>query len=105
MSGHTSCGSVTRPSRCLIGLVACFATDGGMPEVAPLDPPRHQIAVRRLAVGKLELAAEVPSRHVCAAGERRGAPNWCGAQGAQPNASSAVVKSNPPPPWRRPPRP
>jgi hypothetical protein len=36
----------------------------------PLDTPRHQIAVRRLAVGKQELAAEMPSRHVHAAGKR-----------------------------------
>ena len=35
-----------------------------------LDAPRHQVAVRRLAVGELELAAEVPGRHVRAAGER-----------------------------------
>ena len=35
-----------------------------------LDPPRHQVAVRRLAVGEPELAAEVPGRHVRAAGER-----------------------------------
>ena len=35
-----------------------------------LDAPRHQIAVRRLAVGEPELAAEVPGRHVRAAGER-----------------------------------
>ena len=52
-------------------------TDLGHAEVAttqqrhrPLDPPRHQIAVRRLAVGEPELAAEVPGRHVRAAGER-----------------------------------
>ena len=36
----------------------------------PLDPPRHQIGVRRLAVGGPELAAEVPGRHVGATGER-----------------------------------
>ena len=35
-----------------------------------LDAPRHQVAVRRLAVGEPELAAEVPGRHVRAAGER-----------------------------------
>ena len=35
-----------------------------------LDAPRHQVAVRRLAVGQPELAAEVPGRHVHAAGER-----------------------------------
>src|SRR4051794_29910577 len=29
-----------------------------------LDAPRHQVAVRRLAVGAPELAAEVPRRHV-----------------------------------------
>src|SRR3990170_2927448 len=34
-----------------------------------LDAPRHQVAVRRLAVGEPELAAEVPGRHVRAAGE------------------------------------
>jgi hypothetical protein len=52
-------------------------TDLGDAEVATteqrhraLDAPRHQIAVRRLAVGEPELAAEVPSRHVRAAGER-----------------------------------
>src|SRR5450755_567642 len=52
-------------------------TDLGDAEVATtqqrhraLDPPRHQVAVRRLAVGEPELAAEVPGRHVRAAGER-----------------------------------
>jgi hypothetical protein len=35
-----------------------------------LDAPRHQVAVRRLAVGEPEPAAEVPGRHVRAAGER-----------------------------------
>ena len=35
-----------------------------------LDAPRHQVAVRRLAVGEPELAAEVPGRHVRAARER-----------------------------------
>ena len=35
-----------------------------------LDAPRHQVGVRRLAVGEPELAAEVPGRHVHAAGER-----------------------------------
>src|SRR4051812_46280475 len=35
-----------------------------------LDAPRHQVAVGGLAVGELELAAEVPGRHVRAAGER-----------------------------------
>jgi len=35
-----------------------------------LDAPHHQIAVRRLAVRAPELAAEVPGRHVHAAGER-----------------------------------
>ena len=35
-----------------------------------LDPPRHQIAVRRLAVRQPELPAEMPGRHVRAAGER-----------------------------------
>src|SRR5207245_7532996 len=34
-----------------------------------LDAPRHEVAVRRLAVGEPELAAEVPGRHVHAAGE------------------------------------
>jgi hypothetical protein len=34
-----------------------------------LDAPRHQIAVRRFAVGAPELTAEVPGRHVRAAGE------------------------------------
>jgi hypothetical protein len=34
------------------------------------DAPGHQVAVRRLAVGEPELAAEVPGRHVHAAGER-----------------------------------
>src|SRR5664279_2117337 len=52
-------------------------TDLGDTEVATtqqrhraLDAPRHQVALRRLAVGEPELAAEVPSRHVRAAGER-----------------------------------
>src|SRR3984893_3415548 len=52
-------------------------TDLGDAEVATtqqrhraLDAPRHQVAVRRLAVGEAELAAEVPGRHVRAAGER-----------------------------------
>src|SRR6266508_1910887 len=31
--GHASCGSVTRASRFLIGLVTCFATHGGIPAV------------------------------------------------------------------------
>src|ERR1700710_1632703 len=35
-----------------------------------LDASRHQVAVRRLAVGELELAAEVSRRHVRVAGER-----------------------------------
>src|SRR5215212_9651634 len=35
-----------------------------------LDAPRHEVAVRRLAVGEPELAAEVTGRHVRAAGER-----------------------------------
>jgi hypothetical protein len=35
-----------------------------------LDASRHQIAIRRLAVGAPELAAEVPGRHIHAAGER-----------------------------------
>ena len=34
------------------------------------DAPRHQVPVRRLAVGEPEFAAEVPGRHVRAAGER-----------------------------------
>ena len=52
-------------------------TDLGDAEVATtqqrhraLDAPRHQVGVRRLAVGEPELAAEVPGRHVRAAGER-----------------------------------
>src|SRR4051794_26293155 len=52
-------------------------TDLGAAEVAAtqqphraLDPPCHEVAVRRLAEGELELAAEVPRRHVRAAGER-----------------------------------
>src|SRR5262249_39008027 len=52
-------------------------TDLGDAEVAAaqqrhraLNPPRHQVAVRRFAVGEPELAAEVPGRHVRAAGER-----------------------------------
>src|SRR6266849_4637942 len=52
-------------------------TDLGDAEVATtqqrhraLDGPRHQVAVRRLSVGEPELAAEVPGRHVRAAGER-----------------------------------
>src|SRR5271154_1178277 len=35
-----------------------------------LDAPRHQVAVRRLAVGAPEPAAEVPGRHVRVTGER-----------------------------------
>jgi hypothetical protein len=35
-----------------------------------LDAPRHQIGVRRLAVGEPELPAEMPGGHVRAAGER-----------------------------------
>jgi hypothetical protein len=34
-----------------------------------LDPPRHQVAVRRLAEGGTELAAEMPGRHVRVARE------------------------------------
>jgi hypothetical protein len=34
-----------------------------------LDAPRHEVSVGRLAVGEAELAAEVPGRHVRAAGE------------------------------------
>ena len=52
-------------------------TDLGDAEVAttqqrhrPLDAPRHQVAVRRLAIGEPELAAEMPGRHVRAASER-----------------------------------
>jgi hypothetical protein len=33
-SGQASCGSVTRASRFLIGLVICFATHDGIPAVA-----------------------------------------------------------------------
>jgi hypothetical protein len=57
--------------------VADRETDLGDAEVATtqqrhraLDAPRHQVAVRRLAVGEPELAAEAPGRHVRAAGER-----------------------------------
>jgi hypothetical protein len=35
-----------------------------------LDAPCHEVAVRRLAEGEPELAAEVPGRHVRVAGER-----------------------------------
>src|ERR1700674_3376332 len=56
---------------------ADLETDLGDAEVATtqqchraLDAPRHQIAVWRLAERELELAAEVPGRHVRAAGER-----------------------------------
>src|ERR1700680_499880 len=52
-------------------------TDLGDAEVAAtqqrhgaLDASRHDIAVRRLAVGELELTAEMPGRHVRAAGQR-----------------------------------
>src|SRR5215207_752779 len=62
-----------RPQRC----VADREADLGDAEVATtqqrhraLDAPRHEVAVRRLAVGAPELAAEVPGRHVRAAGER-----------------------------------
>src|ERR1700710_2939128 len=51
--------------------------DLGDAEVAPtqqghraLDAARHQVAVRRFAVGEPELAAEGPGRHVRAPGER-----------------------------------
>src|SRR5271155_4812113 len=57
--------------------VADCDTDLGDAEVATtqqrhraLDAPRHQIAVRRIAVCEPELAAEVPGRHVRTAGER-----------------------------------
>jgi hypothetical protein len=85
---------VTGASRFLIGLVTCFATQDGIPAVAraawrrqllggiptssvkrllkvPSDeqPTAKQTSVR-LAVGERELAAEVPGRHVRAAGER-----------------------------------
>src|SRR5919109_1293717 len=50
---------------------ADLETDLGDAEVATaqqrhraLDAPRHEVAVRRLAVGEPELAAEVPGRHV-----------------------------------------
>src|SRR5207244_1478121 len=36
----------------------------------PLDAPGHQVAVRRLAECEPELAAQVPGRHMRAAGER-----------------------------------
>jgi hypothetical protein len=56
---------------------ADLEADLGDAEIAPtqqrhraLDAPRHQVAVRRLPVGAAELAAEVPGRHVRAAGER-----------------------------------
>jgi hypothetical protein len=56
---------------------ADLETDIGDAEVATtqqrhgtLDAPRHQVAVRRLAVGEPELAAEVSGRHVHAPGER-----------------------------------
>ena len=59
-------------------------TDLGDAEVATtqqrhraLDAPRHQVAVRRLAVGDPELAAEVPGRHVRAAGERLDVQRLC----------------------------
>ena len=52
-------------------------TDLGHAEVAPaqqrhrsFDTSRHQVAVGGLAVGPAELAAQVPGRHVRAAGER-----------------------------------
>jgi hypothetical protein len=52
-------------------------TDIGDAEVAAaqqrhraLDSPRHQVAVRRFAVGEPELTAEMPGRHVRAAGKR-----------------------------------
>jgi len=34
-----------------------------------LDAPGHEVAVRRLAIGEPELAAEVPGGHVRAAGK------------------------------------
>ena len=42
-----------------------------------LDAARHQVAVRRLAVGEPELAAEVPGGHVHAAGERLDVQRLC----------------------------
>ncbi len=33
--GHANCGSATRASRFLIGLVIRFATHGGIPAIAP----------------------------------------------------------------------
>ena len=36
----------------------------------PLDPPRHQVAVRRLSVSLPELTAEMPGRHVHPPGKR-----------------------------------
>src|SRR3977135_2798119 len=59
-------------------------TDLGDAEVATtqqrhraLDAPRHQVAVRRLAVGEPGLAAEGPRRHVRAAGERGAVSRRC----------------------------
>jgi hypothetical protein len=45
--GHATGGSVSGASRFLIGLVTCFATPQQRDRA--LDPPRHQVAVRRLA--------------------------------------------------------
>src|SRR5215218_9850897 len=53
-----------------------------------LDAPRHQIGVRRLAVGAPELAAEVPGRHVHAAGERLDV-QWLGVLPVDPVANAA----------------
>ncbi|KZS70594.1 hypothetical protein A4G29_05850 [Mycobacterium kansasii] len=42
-----------------------------------LDAPRHEIRIRRFAIGQLELAAEMPGRHIHASGERVDGQRLC----------------------------
>jgi hypothetical protein len=62
----------------MAGLVTCFETRDGIPAVGPLDAPCRQVALRRLAVGAPELAAEVTGRHVHVGGERLQRRAWAG---------------------------
>ena len=65
----------------------------------PLDAPRHQIAVRRLAVGQLELAAEVTRRHVARRGRaprRRAAARTPGPSGPGRAAATRDLRDLPP---------
>ena len=52
-------------------MAADLETDLGDAEISaaqqrhrPLDPPRHQVSIRRLSVGQAELPAQMPRRHV-----------------------------------------